>query len=249
MASFSKNCLRVACYLMIICISLPDTNPAETATAEEKAAGQANIKSTLMDFNAERKLAYGESIFCIYWAMEHKEYVEAMRTLTQIGNTRIPKAQREDMLVKYHEESFEKCESCNSGKMTQETLTIESAVRILNMVPTKKVIRPPYENMQCKRNLSGLLSCAQRPDGWLLLKTLVRLYGEIQIQNLMYYKILSVMRHGNAITMIHKSSDGLCLCLSMESVDWHKQEQTTIAIMRHNLSTWQRQKQQWKHLD
>ncbi|GJZ05863.1 retrotransposon protein, putative, ty1-copia subclass [Tanacetum coccineum] len=53
------------------------------------------------------------------------------------------KLQGDGILQSTHDESLEKCKSCISGKMARYAL--ESVARILNMVPTKKVERMPYE--------------------------------------------------------------------------------------------------------
>ncbi|XP_071740829.1 uncharacterized protein [Rutidosis leptorrhynchoides] len=77
---------------------------------------------------------------------------------------RITKLQHDGLLESTGNESFDICESCLSGKMTKKPFThqverasdllglihtdgyaLESAARILNMVPNKKVNKTPYE--------------------------------------------------------------------------------------------------------
>ncbi|GJY47843.1 retrotransposon protein, putative, ty1-copia subclass [Tanacetum coccineum] len=91
--------------------------------------------------------------------------------LAHINKKRIKQLQQDGLLKSTDDESFDKCESCLSGKMTKkpfphsnerakDLLGIihtdvcgplrhvsrqESATRILNMVPTKKVDKTPYE--------------------------------------------------------------------------------------------------------
>ncbi|GJX63139.1 hypothetical protein Tco_0296039 [Tanacetum coccineum] len=62
--------------------------------------------------------------------------------------------QQDGLLKSTDDESFDKCESCLSGKMTKKPFPhsndkakdlIESATAFFNMVPTKKVDKTPYE--------------------------------------------------------------------------------------------------------
>ncbi|GJZ13371.1 zinc finger, CCHC-type containing protein [Tanacetum coccineum] len=84
--------------------------------------------------------------------------------LGHISKKCIEKLQHDGLLNSIHTKSFEKCVSCLSGKMAQKPYShqlekakdllglihtddyaLESAARILNMVPTKKVEKTPYE--------------------------------------------------------------------------------------------------------
>ncbi|GJR99562.1 retrotransposon protein, putative, ty1-copia subclass [Tanacetum coccineum] len=80
--------------------------------------------------------------------------------LAHISKKRIEKPQHDGILKSTDEESFDKCESCLSGKMTRKSFphrteratdllgidcTLETATCILNMVPTKKVDKTSYE--------------------------------------------------------------------------------------------------------
>ncbi|GJV91718.1 retrotransposon protein, putative, ty1-copia subclass [Tanacetum coccineum] len=95
--------------------------------------------------------------------------------LAHISKKRIEKLQQEGLLKSTDDESFDQCVSCLSGKMTRKSFphhperatdllgiihtdvcgplrhvsnkdyALESATRILNMVPTKKVDKTPYE--------------------------------------------------------------------------------------------------------
>ncbi|GKB72268.1 zinc finger, CCHC-type containing protein, partial [Tanacetum coccineum] len=70
--------------------------------------------------------------------------------LGHINKKRMDKLQRDGILQPTHDESLEKCKSCISGKMTHNPFphkgyALESATCILNMVPTKKFERKPYE--------------------------------------------------------------------------------------------------------
>nr|GEX38746.1 hypothetical protein [Tanacetum cinerariifolium] len=73
--------------------------------------------------------------------------------LTHISKKHIEKLQQKGILRSTDDESFNQCLSCLSGKMTRKSFphrperdyALESATRILNMVPTKKVDKTPYE--------------------------------------------------------------------------------------------------------
>ncbi|GJW85354.1 retrotransposon protein, putative, ty1-copia subclass [Tanacetum coccineum] len=84
--------------------------------------------------------------------------------LAHISKKRIEKLQHEGLLKSIDDESFDQCVSCLSGNMTRKSFShrheratdllgiihtddyaLESAIRILNMVPTKKVDKTPYE--------------------------------------------------------------------------------------------------------
>ncbi|GKE29483.1 retrotransposon protein, putative, ty1-copia subclass [Tanacetum coccineum] len=84
--------------------------------------------------------------------------------LGHINKKHIDKLQRDGILQSTHDESLEKCKSCIIGKMAckpfphqvekakdllglihTDGYALESTARILNMVPTKKVERMPYE--------------------------------------------------------------------------------------------------------
>nr|GEX25870.1 hypothetical protein [Tanacetum cinerariifolium] len=84
--------------------------------------------------------------------------------LGHINKKRMDKLQRDGILQPTHDESLEKCKSCKSGKIARKPFShqverakdllglihtnrysLEYAARILNMVPTKKVERTPYE--------------------------------------------------------------------------------------------------------
>ncbi|GJT45578.1 zinc finger, CCHC-type containing protein [Tanacetum coccineum] len=70
--------------------------------------------------------------------------------LGHINKKRMDKLQRDGILQPTHDELLEKCKSCISGKMAHNPFphkgyALKSAACILNMVPTKKVKRKPYE--------------------------------------------------------------------------------------------------------
>nr|GEX98110.1 retrotransposon protein, putative, Ty1-copia subclass [Tanacetum cinerariifolium] len=149
----------------------------------------------------------------VYHEELRKNKDKAKHDAAASSKTRIQKLQREGLLESINDESFDKCESCISGKMTKkpfnnnieratdllglipidvceplrhvsrkgasyfltftddfslysyvylhkhklEDYTLESDVRILNMVPTKKVDKTPYEIWHGKApNLSYL---------------------------------------------------------------------------------------------
>ncbi|GJY93363.1 zinc finger, CCHC-type containing protein [Tanacetum coccineum] len=96
--------------------------------------------------------------------------------LGYINKKRIEKLQHDGLLKSINDESFDVCVSCISGKMARKPFThaseraddllgiihsngyaLESTTRILNMVPTKKVNKIPYEMWHGKvPNLSYL---------------------------------------------------------------------------------------------
>nr|GFB44003.1 retrotransposon protein, putative, Ty1-copia subclass [Tanacetum cinerariifolium] len=129
-----------------------------------------NNNNSIFSINKKRKLDLNSSYLLHY-------------RLAYIGKTRMQKLHIEGLLENIDEESFDKCESCISGKMTKKPFNKnieratdllglihtdvcgplrhvsrkESAVRILNMVPTKKVDKTPYEIWHGKAsNLSYL---------------------------------------------------------------------------------------------
>ncbi|GJU01149.1 retrotransposon protein, putative, ty1-copia subclass [Tanacetum coccineum] len=69
--------------------------------------------------------------------------------LAHISKKCIEKLQHDGILKSTDEESFDKCVSCLSGKMTRKLFphhyALETATRILNMILTKKVDKTPYE--------------------------------------------------------------------------------------------------------
>ncbi|GJT57967.1 retrotransposon protein, putative, ty1-copia subclass [Tanacetum coccineum] len=77
--------------------------------------------------------------------------------LANINKKRIKQLQQDGLLKSTDDESFDQCESCLSGKMTKKPFPHTSATLILNMVPTKKVDKTPYEMWYGKvSNLSYL---------------------------------------------------------------------------------------------
>ncbi|GKA56506.1 retrotransposon protein, putative, ty1-copia subclass [Tanacetum coccineum] len=65
-------------------------------------------------------------------------YFSAISVNAHIGKTRMQKLQREGLLESINEESFDKCESCISGKMTKKPFNsnIERATDLLGLIHT-----------------------------------------------------------------------------------------------------------------
>ncbi|GJZ35481.1 hypothetical protein Tco_0581298 [Tanacetum coccineum] len=111
------------------------------------------------DFNAERKLALLGSIFA--YGQWSQAVVEAIGTLDLIGHVSACKSfQLEDLLGLIHKMCVDHLDMCQERSRTALgkkfiaidpivlsfwDYALESAVRILNMVPTKKVDKTPYE--------------------------------------------------------------------------------------------------------
>ena len=82
-------------------------------------------KNSIFSMNKKRKLDLSSSYLWHY-------------RLAHIGKTRIQKLQREGLLENIDESSFDKCESCISGKMVKKPFNsnIERATDLLGLIHT-----------------------------------------------------------------------------------------------------------------
>ncbi|GKC65264.1 retrotransposon protein, putative, ty1-copia subclass [Tanacetum coccineum] len=96
-----------------------------------------NFQLHCMGFTEEKeKLSYGDQYLQV--GNGTQAAVEAIGILAHIGKTRIEHASREGLLENIDEESFDKCESCISGKMTKKPFNknIERATDLLGLIHT-----------------------------------------------------------------------------------------------------------------
>ncbi|GJY15084.1 putative RNA-directed DNA polymerase [Tanacetum coccineum] len=103
---------------------------------EELRANKKKSEPGAAGFKEERKLSYGDQYLQV--GNGTQAAVEAIGILAHIGKTRMQKLHREGILENIDEESFDKCESCISGKMTKKPFNknIERATDLLGLIHT-----------------------------------------------------------------------------------------------------------------
>ncbi|GJR68656.1 retrotransposon protein, putative, ty1-copia subclass [Tanacetum coccineum] len=115
-----------------------DNKPKPQANKKVKGKGNADKTSKKKSDpgaavrDLKKKGNYLMGINICKWAMEHEQL------LAHIGKTRMQKLHREGLLENIDEESFDKCESCISGKMTKKPFNknIERATDLLGLIHT-----------------------------------------------------------------------------------------------------------------